>query len=138
MASHLGISRSIFLDQYCKNYTKIDGWRLLKQRTGTSGDCIFLEDNLCTLHEARPLQCRTYPWWPELLPDQAWREERDLVCEGMDHEDAEPTNFHRAVGDLIESQRYFARRDAARERALERRSGTSEKGEGRGDKEEEL
>ena len=27
--------------------------------------CVFLgEDNLCTVHTVRPLQCATYPFWP--------------------------------------------------------------------------
>ena len=29
-----------------------------------SGDCRFLEDGRCTVYEARPLQCRTYPFLP--------------------------------------------------------------------------
>jgi hypothetical protein len=25
----------------------------------------------CTIYEARPLQCSTYPWWPKLLANEA-------------------------------------------------------------------
>jgi len=36
--------------------------------------CPFLEGTLCSVYEARPLQCRTFPFWPELLETEArWR-----------------------------------------------------------------
>eukprot|EP01031_Cornospumella_fuschlensis_P022540 gene22540-27509_t len=42
--------------------------------------CIFLSDadaKTCTIYEERPLQCRTYPFWPSLMrSDAAWQEER--------------------------------------------------------------
>lgn len=35
-----------------------------------NGDCVFLRDGKqCTVYGARPLQCSTYPWWPELMDD---------------------------------------------------------------------
>lgn len=27
--------------------------------------CRFLENGKCTVYEARPVQCRTFPYWPE-------------------------------------------------------------------------
>ncbi len=50
-------------------------------------DCIFLKGKECTVHAAKPLQCRTYPWWPELMHPDAWNEENMETCEGLDHED---------------------------------------------------
>jgi hypothetical protein len=35
------------------------------------------------VYSARPLQCSTYPWWPELLSSSEWREEGASVCEGI-------------------------------------------------------
>lgn len=40
--------------------------------------CVFLGDDgkLCTIYEARPVQCRTYPFWPNILRSkQTWDEE---------------------------------------------------------------
>lgn len=35
-----------------------------------NGDCVFLRDGRqCTVYGARPLQCSSYPWWPELMDD---------------------------------------------------------------------
>ncbi len=35
-----------------------------------NGDCIFLENERCTVYEARPMQCSTFPFWPENLKSQ--------------------------------------------------------------------
>jgi Fe-S-cluster containining protein len=48
-------------------------------------DCIFLEGNKCTIYEARPSQCKTFPWWSENIHSpKAW-EEAKKRCEGIDH-----------------------------------------------------
>ena len=35
--------------------------------------CSFLDAGGCSVHAAKPLQCRTFPYWPELLKSpRAW------------------------------------------------------------------
>lgn len=47
----------------------------------TKGACIFLEDNKCSIHNERPQQCRSYPFWPRILRDRgSWEAEQ---CEGI-------------------------------------------------------
>lgn len=50
------------------------------------GRCSFLDRNgRCSVYEVRPMQCRTYPFWPEILRSKAaWRAEA-ARCEGVDH-----------------------------------------------------
>lgn len=49
-----------------------------------SGACIFLSQDLkCTVYEARPDQCRTYPFWPQILRDQLSWEWESLKCPGI-------------------------------------------------------
>lgn len=80
MAGALGVDAAAFCATYCKDYRRIEGWHLLKQKPG--GACIFLTDeNACALHASRPVQCRTYPWWPGLLPDEV-RARRSRACRG--------------------------------------------------------
>lgn len=38
------------------------------------GRCVFLKDGKCTAYEGRPTQCRTFPYWPELMVDAKWNE----------------------------------------------------------------
>jgi Fe-S-cluster containining protein len=49
-----------------------------------NGRCPFLGvDNRCRIYAVRPRQCRTYPWWPELVEKKRdWTEEAQR-CEGM-------------------------------------------------------
>jgi len=53
-------------------------------RLGHNGRCPFLgTDNRCRIYTVRPRQCRTYPWWPELVENKRdWTEEARR-CEGM-------------------------------------------------------
>lgn len=63
--------------RYTKAYNRVTGWWMLRYRPG-SDDCVFLGiDNACTIHEVRPVQCSTYPWWPDLMQDEAaWQWEK--------------------------------------------------------------
>jgi Fe-S-cluster containining protein len=48
------------------------------------GRCVFLDEQMrCRIYKVRPLQCRTYPFWPELMNPRAWRAEAHR-CEGID------------------------------------------------------
>lgn len=48
------------------------------------GRCVLLDENLrCSVYEARPRQCRTYPFWPELMQSvEVWDGEASR-CEGI-------------------------------------------------------
>jgi Fe-S-cluster containining protein len=49
-----------------------------------NGDCVFFDgiDRKCTVYEARPRQCRTWPFWDSnLKTPQAW-ERTCEVCPG--------------------------------------------------------
>ncbi len=66
-----------------KRYVRQAGLRLALV-DGPGGDCVFLNDHKhCKLYAARPLQCRTYPWWPELVRSRkAWNAEK-RHCPGI-------------------------------------------------------
>ncbi|HQV33379.1 MAG TPA: YkgJ family cysteine cluster protein [Calditrichia bacterium] len=36
-------------------------------RSRENGDCIFLKNERCSVYPVRPLQCSTFPFWPENL-----------------------------------------------------------------------
>ncbi len=69
-------------------------------QTTNPQNCIFLKDSkLCTIYPVRPVQCSTYPWWPELLTDAAWHDEATR-CEGINHETAQPVDVEHAAAQL--------------------------------------
>jgi hypothetical protein len=70
MADHLGLSEEAFLRQYSR---KLGSRRSLTERKTKHGyDCVFLRRDekgraLCSVYPVRPVQCRTWPFWPENL-----------------------------------------------------------------------
>ncbi len=48
------------------------------------GNCVFLQtDGHCRVYRARPLQCKTYPFWPENLSSRRSWERESHRCEGI-------------------------------------------------------
>ena len=84
MAAKLNISPHDF----CKKYTRLVDDELSLLEDPNNWDCVFLKENQCTLYEARPKQCRTFPWWKDNLSSpRAWKQAAK-GCEGIDHPDA--------------------------------------------------
>ncbi|MCZ6697100.1 MAG: YkgJ family cysteine cluster protein [Acidobacteria bacterium] len=77
-AEKLGLTQEKFLERYT---CLTQGERVLKDR----GDrCIFLSpEGLCNIYDARPLQCRTFPFWPENLNEKTWNETIARDCPGV-------------------------------------------------------
>ncbi len=80
MAKTLNMKTKDFMDQYCE---KVEGlWRLKEELK--SGDCIFLEGkNRCGVYEGRPDQCRTWPFWPEVMNAKSWKKDVEAFCPGI-------------------------------------------------------
>ena len=78
IAESLGIN----LAKFYRDYTFMDyGHRSLK--SVPAGPCIFY-DNGCSIYEQRPKQCRTYPFWPEVLKSQHRWQQEAKTCQGID------------------------------------------------------
>jgi len=115
----LKLSHEEVLDKYSDQI--MSGWVKLKNKPAEKGAdeadrCIFLDEDgrKCTIYESRPVQCRTYPYWPKLLfnssaftaqavmPDDApsgpyWSATAG-GCEGINHANAtkvSPKQIHR-------------------------------------------
>ena len=74
--------RGLSLEEFARQYVRRVGERLsLKERPG--GDCIFWDKQSgCTVYPARPIQCQTWPFWPENVETpEAWEHVKQ-VCPG--------------------------------------------------------
>jgi Fe-S-cluster containining protein len=77
LARHFGISTTRFTRRYCE---RTDGhWRL----RGDRPECRFLDGSRCAVYEARPTQCRTWPFWPENMKAKVWTTEIVAFCPGI-------------------------------------------------------
>jgi len=84
LANHLSLDVATFKKKYT---VQVDDRIALIDLPG-SYDCIFLTNRRCSIYEARPIQCRTFPWWISNLRDPADWEEASKRCEGINHPEA--------------------------------------------------
>lgn len=79
IAGHLGL----LPHEFRQRYTFVDeyGWTqiVLENR------CVFLgSDGSCQIYPVRPIQCRTFPFWPDLVTEEGgFTDEARRVCEGV-------------------------------------------------------
>lgn len=78
MAKALKMPTSQFTREYC---VKEDGIHHLID--GEEGRCQFLEGHKCGIYEGRPTQCRTWPFWPEVMNAKVWKKEVADYCPGV-------------------------------------------------------
>ncbi|MEQ1723584.1 MAG: YkgJ family cysteine cluster protein [Pseudobdellovibrio sp.] len=78
-AAHLGIKLGEFKKQYCDRTNGV--WHL--KENPKKPDCMFLKSKRCSVYEARPNQCRTWPFWPEVMNAKAWKSEVASFCPGV-------------------------------------------------------
>jgi uncharacterized protein len=92
LAKHLGLTRGQVLRRYCRRvgrqYALKEVWH-----PPHGYDCIFIREiegengsgpkRICSIYEARPLQCRTWPFWEgNLSSGEAWQRAAKH-CPGM-------------------------------------------------------
>lgn len=80
LCAHLGMDPHAFGRRYLR---RIKGTKLSLTEQ-KNGDCVFwVRGQGCSVYEARPDQCRTFPFWPEVVASpEAWEEQREM-CPGM-------------------------------------------------------
>jgi len=77
-AAFLGMSQRAFERKYV--YRTRNHIRLRKP---PRKQCPFLESWGCSIHPAKPTQCRLFPFWPELVERRAAWEQASLRCPGI-------------------------------------------------------
>ena len=76
----LGLSAGWFRRRYLDRLA--DGE--LVAASEADGRCVFLQaDGRCRVYSVRPLQCRTYPFWPEVLASRRTWQREARRCEGI-------------------------------------------------------
>jgi len=71
-----------FIKAYCRWVKDWQGREVLSLKEKLNKDCIFW-DSLCTVYEARPLQCRTFPFWESIVASAKSWEIAASGCPGM-------------------------------------------------------
>jgi Fe-S-cluster containining protein len=77
-AEFLGITARAFERKYV--YRTINKIRL---RVPAASTCHFLVEGGCSIHPAKPTQCRIFPYWPELVASRREWAKTARYCPGM-------------------------------------------------------
>lgn len=78
-AKHFKISTTAFTKKYCAQTQGV--WHLRERKDNP--DCLFLKNKACTVYAARPTQCRTWPFWPEVMNAKSWSKDVASFCPGI-------------------------------------------------------
>jgi hypothetical protein len=77
-ARMLGMSPAAFARRYV--YRTRHRIRLRKPR---GAQCYFLREKSCSIHPAKPTQCRQFPFWPELVEKRSQWAKTARYCSGI-------------------------------------------------------
>ena len=80
LSIELKITQQKFIKNYCQ---KTDGFIHLKELKKNRGNCLFLKDKKCSVYKSRPIQCRTWPFWPENMNIKTWNSDIAKNCPGV-------------------------------------------------------
>lgn len=56
----------------------------MRLRVPRDANCSFLLNDGCSIHPAKPTQCRIFPFWPELVESRRGWRKTARYCPGMD------------------------------------------------------
>lgn len=77
IAAFIGVSLKYLKSKYVSKINKAYQFKQSKE------DCPFLKENKCSIYKVRPLQCRTWPFWPENMRAGGWIKSAVAFCPGI-------------------------------------------------------
>lgn len=78
-AKFFNMKSSEFTKKYCDRTNGV--WHLKEKPQ--EPDCMFLDKKRCSVYEARPSQCRTWPFWGEVMDAKSWAKDVASFCPGV-------------------------------------------------------
>jgi len=88
IADRLGVTLEYFMDHYTHHTPA--GQSFIEKDSEFGKDCVFLDREtvpgkaVCGIYELRPMQCKTWPFWPQVVgTEHAWRKAA-VGCPGID------------------------------------------------------
>lgn len=114
LAAHLGLTLQTLIDRHT-DYLILElpdganGWLYLPYltlRKEAKERCVFLKDELCSVHAAKPAQCRETPFVEEFFSDDEWNAAVRRNCPGL--RDADPATLPKsAAPDAADRERRY-------------------------------
>ncbi|MGA2614974.1 MAG: YkgJ family cysteine cluster protein [Spirochaetia bacterium] len=82
LVAALGVERQAFFHRYCRR-VRFGPVLRLSLREKPNVDCILWENGGCSVYEARPLQCRSFPFWSSCLSSPEEWQHHARQCPGI-------------------------------------------------------
>ena len=82
LLSHTQMEKEKFLQTYCRIIPTFRGKKISLQEK-RNYDCIFWNNGGCIYYEARPFQCRSFPFWTSHLSSKSKWQELTSFCPGI-------------------------------------------------------
>ncbi|MFH0964706.1 MAG: YkgJ family cysteine cluster protein [Planctomycetota bacterium] len=79
LAAYMGTS----LQDFARKHVRLVGNRKSLRERG-NGDCVLLVNGACSVYEARPTQCRTWPFWAANLASRTTWQDLKGRCPGIE------------------------------------------------------
>lgn len=80
--SYFSVSREEFIQKFCTR-VDLEFTQRISLKEQENFDCIFWKNGLCSVYEARPLQCQSYPFWTQNLNSDASWQSLEKECPGI-------------------------------------------------------
>ena len=106
MARKLGMTMEAFLAEH--THMMPLGRSLNERKTKHGYDCVFLDRQklpgkaVCGLYEARPRQCKTWPWWSSVIATRDDYDQAQKKCPGLGKGTLVPVSEIRIQRKIIE------------------------------------
>jgi len=91
VAAYLGMTAAEFERKYVFRTA-----RRARLRVPAATSCYFLREGGCSIHEAKPSQCRIFPFWPEMVESRREWRKTARYCPGIDKGPLIQIDFARA------------------------------------------
>jgi Fe-S-cluster containining protein len=78
MAAFTGMTVQAFEKKYVYRTS-----RQMRLRVPREATCPFLQEGGCSIHPAKPTQCRIFPFWPELVESKREWKKTAKYCPGI-------------------------------------------------------
>ena len=96
IAAYLSLTPVAFEKQYVYRTRNI-----LRLRNARHARCHFLDATGCRIHAVKPIQCRAFPFWPELIESvREWRKTASY-CPGIGQGDLIQIESARAIASEV-------------------------------------
>ena len=104
-----------FISTWCRWIPSAGGMEKLSLKEASNYDCIFWseekgENGGCSVYEARPLQCRSFPFWDTVLVSPAAWKDVGMDCPGMDRGSFHSSEVIKNWLDMQENEPFITRK----------------------------